>query len=60
MMSLLFEASALPPSHRYFLALLLRLRRFANRWVANMLANRERQARRLMLQMLAERRLRRR
>jgi hypothetical protein len=56
-MSLLLEAPALPASHRYFLALLLRLRRFANRWVANMLASRERQARRLMLQMLAERKL---
>jgi hypothetical protein len=54
-MSLLLEAPALPASHRYFLALLLR--RFANRWVANMLASRERQARRLMLQMLAERKL---
>ena len=56
-MPLLFEAPALPPSRRYLLALLLRLRRLANRSVANMLANRERQARRLMLQMLAERRL---
>jgi len=56
-MSLLFETPAPFPSQRHFLALLLRLRRFVNRWVANMLASRERQARRLMLQMLAERRL---
>lgn len=56
-MSLLFEAPAPTPSHRYLRALLLRFRRFVNRSVANMLADRERQARRLMLQMLAERRL---
>lgn len=56
-MPLLFEAPALPSARRHLLALLLRLRRFANRSVANMLAARERQARRLMLQMLAERRL---
>jgi hypothetical protein len=56
-MPLSFEAHALLPSHRYLLALLFRFRRFVNRSVANMLATRERQARRLMLQMLAERRL---
>lgn len=56
-MYFLFEASALSQSYRYFLALLLSFRRFVNRSVANMLASRERQVRRLMLQMLAERRL---
>lgn len=59
-MSLLFEAPALTPLHRYLLGLLLRFRRFVNRSVAGTLASSERQARRLMLQMLAERRLRRR
>ena len=59
-MSIIFEAPpALTPSHRYLVALLLRFRRFVNRSVANMLANRERQARRLMLRRLAERKLRR-
>lgn len=38
-MSVLFEAPALSPSHRYLRALLLRLRRFVNRSVADMLEN---------------------
>lgn len=43
-MPTLFEAPALNPTYRYLIALLLRLRRFVNRSVANMLASRERQA----------------
>ena len=43
-MSTLFEAPALNPAQRYLKALVLRLRRFVNRSVANMLESRERQA----------------
>ena len=54
-MSTLFEAPVLNPAHRYLKALLLRLRRFVNRSVANMLANRERQATQFMLTKLGDR-----
>ena len=54
-MSILFEAPALSPSHRYLKALVLRFRRFVNRSVANMLANRERQATQCMLNRLSDR-----
>jgi uncharacterized protein YjiS (DUF1127 family) len=54
-MSTLFEAPALNPAQRHFKALLLRLRRFVNRSVANMLANRERQATEFMLKKLSDR-----
>lgn len=54
-MSILFEAPALNPSHRYLKALVLRFRRFVNRSVANMLANRERQATQYMLSKLSDR-----
>ena len=54
-MSILFEAPALSPSHRYLKALVLRFRRFVNRSVADMLASRERQAMRFMLKKLGER-----
>ena len=43
-MPTLSQAPALSPSHRYLTAILLRMRRFINRSVANMLANRERAA----------------
>lgn len=48
-MPTLFEAPALNPTYRYLIALLLRLRRFVNRSVANMLASRERQAARAIV-----------
>jgi uncharacterized protein YjiS (DUF1127 family) len=54
-MSTLFEAPALNPAQRYLKALLLRLRRFVNRQVANMLASRERQATEFMLKKLGDR-----
>lgn len=54
-MSTLFETPALNPAQRYLKALLLRFRRFINRSVANMLANRERQATEFMLKKLGDR-----
>ena len=54
-MSILFEAPALNPSHRYLKALVLRFRRFVNRSVADMLASRERQAMRFILKKIGER-----
>jgi len=54
-MSTLFEAPALNPAQRYLKGLLLRLRRFINRSVANMLASRERQATEFMLKKLGDR-----
>ena len=54
-MSITFEAPALSPSHRYLKALVLRLRRFVNRSVANMLESRERQATQYMLRRLSDR-----
>jgi uncharacterized protein YjiS (DUF1127 family) len=54
-MSILFETPALSPSHRYLKALVLRLRRFVNRSVANMLESRERQATQCMLNRLSDR-----
>ena len=56
-MSLLFQTPALSPSHRYLVAVLIRLRRFINRSVANMLANRERAATQFMLKKIGGRRL---
>ena len=54
-MSLLLEAPALISSYRYFLALLVRFRRFVNRTVAEILASREREALRFMLNRLGTR-----
>jgi hypothetical protein len=54
-MPALFQAPAPSPSYRYLTAVLLRFRRFINRSVANMLANRERQATRFMLKDLGDR-----
>ena len=54
-MSTLFDAPALNPAQRHLKALLLRFRRFINRSVANMLANRERQATQFMLRKLGDR-----
>jgi uncharacterized protein YjiS (DUF1127 family) len=54
-MSTLFETPALNPAQRQLKALLLRFRRFINRSVANMLANRERQATEFMLRKLGDR-----
>lgn len=48
-MSIQLQAPALSPSHRYLAVVLLKLRRFINRSVANMLASRERAVMRLML-----------
>ena len=56
-MSTLFETPALSPSHRYLKALLLRIRRFVNRSVADMLASHERQATQAMLSNLGDREL---
>ena len=54
-MSMQYQAPALNPSQRYLAAVLLRLRRFVNRTVANMLANRERAATQFMSKKLGER-----
>lgn len=54
-MSIAFEAPALSPSHRYLKVLVLRLRRFVNRSVAETLASCERQAMRAMLKKLSDR-----
>ena len=54
-MSILFEAPALNPAQRHLKIFLLRVRRFINRSVANILANRERQATQFMLKKLRER-----
>ena len=47
-MSIIFEAPALSLSFRFLFLLLLQFRRSVNRWVANMLANRARQAKRFV------------
>lgn len=49
------QAPALSPSQRYLAAVLLRLRRFVNRSVANRLANCEREATQFMSKKLGER-----
>lgn len=54
-MSVLFEAPAPSPSHRYLITLLSRFRRIINRSVARMLANRERQLMRFVQKKLGER-----
>lgn len=54
-MSIVFEAPALSPSHRYLKVLLLHFRRFVNRSVANMLESCERRATRYMLKRLSDR-----
>ncbi len=54
-MSMSYPAPALNPSHRYLTIVLLRLRRFINRSVANMLANRERAATQFMSKKLGSR-----
>ncbi|MBR0718897.1 hypothetical protein [Bradyrhizobium liaoningense] len=54
-MSMHIQAPALSPSHRYLTAVLLRVRRFINRSVANMLANCERAATQFMRTRLGER-----
>lgn len=54
-MSTLFEAPALNPAQRHLKVFLLRVRRFVNRLVANILENRERQATQFMLKKLSER-----
>lgn len=54
-MSMHNPAPALSPSHRYLAAVLLRLRRFINRSVANMLANREQAATQFMRRGLGDR-----
>ncbi|MFB6450893.1 hypothetical protein [Bradyrhizobium tunisiense] len=54
-MSMPSQASALSPSHRYLAALLVRLRRFVNRSVADMLAKRERAATQFMMKKLRDR-----
>ncbi|MBR0828834.1 hypothetical protein JQ596_25170 [Bradyrhizobium manausense] len=58
-MSMQYQAPALSPSyrylaHRYLTAVLLRWRRFINRSVAHMLANRERAATQFMSKKLGE------
>jgi len=52
-MSILIEAPALITAYRYLIALLLRFRRFVNRSVAEILASREREAMRFMLNRLS-------
>ena len=54
-MSVLLESPALLSSYRYFLALLVRFRRFINRSVAEILASREREAMLFMLTRLGTR-----
>jgi hypothetical protein len=54
-MSTLLSAPALSLSHRFLVALVLCVRRFVNRSVANILESRERQAMRYMLRKLGER-----
>ena len=54
-MSILFEAPALNPTQRHLKVFLLRIRRFINRSVANMLESRERQATQFMLRKLSDR-----
>jgi hypothetical protein len=56
-MSMHDQAPALSPLHRYLTAVLLRLRRFINRSVANMLASRERAATQFMSKKLGVREL---
>ncbi|UFW72687.1 hypothetical protein [Bradyrhizobium sp. WU425] len=54
-MSTLYQAPALRTSHRYLAAVLLRLRRFVNRAVADMLAKREQAATQFLINKLGDR-----
>ncbi|MCK1359964.1 hypothetical protein [Bradyrhizobium sp. 199] len=54
-MPTLSQAPALSPSHRYLFVVLVRLRRFVNRSVANMLVKRERAAVQFMTKKVGQR-----